>query len=42
MKRFVIFAGGNGSRMGLEIPKYLLKIGGLPLIVRTIRILLWW
>lgn len=31
-----IAAGGVGSRMGADIPKQFLKVGGVPMIVRTI------
>jgi 2-C-methyl-D-erythritol 4-phosphate cytidylyltransferase len=32
----IIVAGGNGSRMGAEIPKQFLQIGGIPLLMHTI------
>ncbi|MDD6980821.1 MAG: IspD/TarI family cytidylyltransferase [Clostridia bacterium] len=32
-----ILAGGTGSRMGSEIPKQFLEIGGVPVLVRTVR-----
>lgn len=33
----IIVAGGSGSRMGTELPKQFLPIGGLPLLMHTIR-----
>ena len=39
MKRCcIIVAGGNGSRMGAELPKQFLPIGGVPVLMHTIRI----
>lgn len=36
--RFVIIvAGGSGSRMGTDAPKQFLPIGGLPILMHTIR-----
>lgn len=32
-----ILAGGTGTRMGGAIPKQFIKIGGLPIIVRTVN-----
>lgn len=32
----VFVAGGSGSRMGTEVPKQFLSLGGLPVLVRTI------
>jgi 2-C-methyl-D-erythritol 4-phosphate cytidylyltransferase len=32
-----IVAGGTGSRMGADIPKQFLEVGGKPIIVRTIE-----
>ena len=38
MKRgCIIVAGGNGSRMGSEVPKQFLPIGGIPVLMHTIR-----
>lgn len=38
MKKFVlIVAGGKGSRMLSEIPKQFLKLGGIPLLMHTIK-----
>ena len=38
MKRgCIIVAGGNGSRMGSELPKQFLPVGGTPLLMHTIR-----
>lgn len=33
----VVVAGGSGSRMGAEVPKQFLKVGGEHILVRTIR-----
>ncbi|RRB00973.1 2-C-methyl-D-erythritol 4-phosphate cytidylyltransferase [Larkinella rosea] len=33
----IIVAGGSGSRMGLDSPKQFLPIGGLPILMHTIR-----
>jgi len=33
----IIVAGGNGSRMGSEIPKQFLLLGGTPVLMHTIR-----
>jgi 2-C-methyl-D-erythritol 4-phosphate cytidylyltransferase len=33
----IIVAGGSGSRMGLNTPKQFLPIGGLPILMHTIR-----
>lgn len=33
----IIVAGGNGSRMGAEIPKQFLHIEGVPVLMHTIR-----
>lgn len=33
----IIVAGGNGSRMGTELPKQFLLIGGIPVLMHTIR-----
>lgn len=39
MKRYaLIVAGGSGTRMGSEIPKQFLKIGGIPILFRTITV----
>lgn len=38
MKKYIIIvAGGKGLRMGAEIPKQFLMIGGKPILVRTIE-----
>lgn len=38
MNQFVIIvAGGSGSRMGSEMPKQFLPVGGLPILMHTIR-----
>ena len=34
---FIVVAGGKGIRMGSELPKQFLPIGGTPLIIRTIE-----
>lgn len=36
----VVVAGGSGSRMGSEIPKQFLQLGGIPILRRTIDKLL--
>jgi len=33
----IIVAGGNGSRMGTNCPKQFLPVGGLPVLMHTIR-----
>lgn len=33
----IIVAGGNGSRMGTELPKQFLLIGGIPVLMHTLR-----
>lgn len=33
----IIVAGGSGSRMGIDSPKQFLPIGGLPILMHTIR-----
>ena len=33
----VIVAGGSGSRMGADVPKQFLLVGGVPILTRTIR-----
>jgi 2-C-methyl-D-erythritol 4-phosphate cytidylyltransferase len=33
----IIVAGGNGSRMGTELPKQFLPVGGVPVLMHTIR-----
>lgn len=38
MKNVVIVAGGKGLRLGGEIPKQFLPIGGIPILMRTIKI----
>ena len=38
MKKYiVIVAGGKGLRMGTDIPKQFLPIGGKPVLMRTIE-----
>ena len=38
MKKFVIIvAGGSGTRMGTEIPKQFLELGGKPVLMHTIQ-----
>ena len=34
----IIFAGGQGKRMGLEIPKQFLKVKGKPILAYTLEI----
>lgn len=36
----LILAGGSGSRVGADIPKQYLTIGGVPIIRRTVEIFL--
>lgn len=36
-KTAVIAAGGSGTRMGSEIPKQYIKIGGSPVIIHTLK-----
>jgi 2-C-methyl-D-erythritol 4-phosphate cytidylyltransferase len=36
-KYVVIVAGGNGLRMGTEIPKQFLELGGIPVLMHTIK-----
>ena len=33
----IIVAGGNGSRMGTELPKQFLRVRGIPVLMHTIR-----
>ena len=33
----IILAGGKGLRMGSDVPKQFLPIGGLPVLMHTIR-----
>lgn len=35
-KYIIIVAGGSGSRMGSEIPKQFIELGGLPVLMHTI------
>jgi 2-C-methyl-D-erythritol 4-phosphate cytidylyltransferase len=35
-KYAIIVAGGSGTRMGSEIPKQFLEVGGIPILIRTI------
>lgn len=37
MDYIIIVAGGKGLRMGSEIPKQFLPVGGMPVLMRTIR-----
>ena len=38
MKKYIlIVAGGKGLRMGADIPKQFLPIGGKPVLMRTIE-----
>ncbi len=38
MKKFVVIvAGGSGTRMGGNVPKQFIEIGGLPVLMHTIR-----
>lgn len=39
MNVVLLLAGGTGSRMGSEIPKQFIEVGGEPLIVHTMRVL---
>ncbi len=39
MNVVLLLAGGTGSRMGSEIPKQFIEVGGEPLIVHTMRAL---
>ena len=36
----VIVAGGNGQRMGADVPKQFLRVGGEVILVRTVRALM--
>lgn len=37
MKRYVVIvAGGKGTRMGGDVPKQFLPIGGRPVLMRTL------
>jgi len=36
-KAIIIVAGGTGTRMGSDIPKQFLKLGGIPILVRTLK-----
>lgn len=36
-KAIVIVAGGKGLRMGGEVPKQFLPVGGMPILMRTIK-----
>ena len=33
----IIVAGGKGMRMGADVPKQFLPVGGLPVLMHTIR-----
>lgn len=38
MKRYVVIvAGGKGTRMGADVPKQFLPIGGRPVLMRTLE-----
>lgn len=37
MEYVVIVAGGKGMRMGTEVPKQFLPVGGIPVLMRTIQ-----
>lgn len=37
MDYVIIVAGGKGLRMGTDVPKQFLPVGGLPVLMRTIR-----
>ncbi len=39
MKGCVILAAGNSTRMNSKLPKYLMKVAGLPLLIRNIKLL---
>jgi choline kinase len=39
IRRALILAAGRGSRMGGECPKPLVPVGGVPLVVRVLRVL---
>ena len=37
MKKYaIIVAGGKGLRMGMEVPKQFLPVGGKPVLMRTL------
>jgi len=33
----IIVAGGSGTRFGAQVPKQFLELGGIPILMRTIR-----
>ena len=33
----ILAAAGKGTRMGSEVPKQFLEIGGIPIIVKTLK-----
>ena len=37
MDHIIIVAGGKGMRMGADIPKQFLLLGGKPILMRTIQ-----
>ncbi len=37
-KYALITAGGSGTRMGADVPKQFLEVGGLPILMRTLRL----
>ena len=37
MDHVIIVAGGKGMRMGADIPKQFLLLGGMPILMRTIQ-----
>ena len=38
-KYAIIVAGGSGSRMKTDIPKQFIEVGGLPILMHTLRYL---
>ena len=37
MRGIIIVAGGKGMRMGADIPKQFIPIGGKPILMRTLE-----
>ena len=37
MDYIIIVAGGKGMRMGTDIPKQFIPVGGIPVLMRTIE-----
>lgn len=33
----IILGGGKGLRMGSDVPKQFIEVGGLPILMRTIK-----